>query len=365
MNIVFRADASSIIGIGHIMRCLTLAHQLQKNGATVSFICRAHQGHRIEFIKQSGFKVFSLPKPSLTIYQNDSFTWLGISQQQDAKESLEALSSTKPIDWIITDHYAIDYQWHKLMRPYCSRVMVIDDLANRVHDCDILLDQTINRQAADYQSYVPNHCRLLLGQHYILFRNEFATLRQQAEQRRILSKQFRSSKVLIAMGGGDPDNITLQAISALSQLKQQYKELEAQVVLSSSAPHLKTIQQQCDDQQWLELIVDTNEMAQLMLNADFAIGACGTTSWERCYLGLPTVTIITAENQQLIAQQLEQQQTILNIGKHDDVSANDIAIVLKQLLDDADKYQHISQQCFKVCSGLGTQQVSEEILHYV
>ena len=334
MHIAFRADSSNIIGHGHIMRCLTLAHALvrqetpvKSEGIRISFICRNHLHNINHLISQNKFSLITLPQGKAIIKQQDSNTWLGCSQEEDARQCITAITSQiMPIDILVVDHYALDEQWHKLVSPYYQQLMVIDDLANRSLLCDFLLDQTLNRQADQYMSHVPKHCQLLLGKNYMLLRDEFSSLQKQARiQRQLRSKQLTSANILISMGGGDPDNLSERALLAIAQLCKHYPFITVNLVLSSQSKYLKELQQLSNSFSWSTLITDCQNMADLMLYADIAIGASGATAWERCCLGLPSLITVNAENQQLIAKNLTDVGATINLGWHQEISLNTIA----------------------------------------
>ncbi|MCJ8320000.1 MAG: UDP-2,4-diacetamido-2,4,6-trideoxy-beta-L-altropyranose hydrolase [Colwellia sp.] len=359
-HIVFRADASVIIGTGHIMRCLTLAHQLKKRGVDITFITHTHSGNLIKEIRAFDYRVVELTTITRPIDKHNANSWLGCSQQEDAKECIEKLSLIPPIDYLIIDHYAIDENWHKQLRQYCQRLMVIDDLANRHYDCDILLDQTLNRQTHDYQNLMHAHCQLLLGSKFMLLREEFALVRQQAID--IRNQEIESSPhILISMGGCDPDNINQLAINALIKLKKQQKKLSATVVISSKAPHLMLLKNQLSQYDWVSLEIDSKDMSALMLNANIAIGASGSTAWERCSLGLPCITIVSAENQQTIAENLSAQQAIINLGWYKNITIDMFVVAIENLLENKKQYSHMVQQCFSICDGQGTNNVINEV----
>jgi UDP-2,4-diacetamido-2,4,6-trideoxy-beta-L-altropyranose hydrolase len=214
--------------------------------------------------------------------------WLGTSQAQDAQATIQALAD-QSWDWIVVDHYALDKRWESAVRESCRKLMVIDDLADRQHDCDVLLDQNYY---ADMQTRhngkVPVQCQLLLGPRYALLREEFRTLREKVKVRTGDVK-----KILVFFGGVDADNYTSFAIQALAELNIM---LQVDVVIGSQHPNREKIQQACINHGFI-CHVQTTRMAELMAVADLAIGAGGTATWERCCLGLPTISFCLAENQ--------------------------------------------------------------------
>lgn len=312
-RILFRADASLQIGTGHIMRCLTLADALRERGAECRFICREHPGNLIELIRSKGYLACALPAlphpPSDgKATASDSSTaelahshWLGATQFQDAEACASVLAAYEP-DWLIVDHYALDASWERALASHYRKLMVIDDLADRPHACDLLLDQTFGREAADYRLLVPADCHLLCGSRYALLRPEFAALRTYSLQRRAEPKLRR---LLVSMGGVDKDNVTGRVLDALRSCPLP-ADCEITVVMGSTAPWFAGVERQAKGMPWTTTArAGVSNMAQLMADSDLAIGAAGATSWERCCLGLPTIMITVAQNQKHAAERLE------------------------------------------------------------
>ncbi|MGB5855922.1 MAG: UDP-2,4-diacetamido-2,4,6-trideoxy-beta-L-altropyranose hydrolase, partial [Oceanisphaera sp.] len=246
MRVAFRADASLQIGTGHVMRCLTLADALKANGAECYFICREHSGNLISFIQNKGYVVYTLPYLETDaadfIAEAEAYlahaAWLGASQQQDAEQCRAILTRLQP-DLLIVDHYALDICWEKALSAYYRRLMVIDDLADRPHDCGILLDQTFGRNADDYSTLVSDSCVLLCGSSYALLRPEFSTLRGYSLQRR---ENPKLEHLLITMGGVDKDNATGQVLEALRTCELP-EQCRITVVMGATAPWLANIRQ--------------------------------------------------------------------------------------------------------------------------
>ena len=238
MRVVFRVDASLQIGTGHVRRCLTLAQALKENGSTVDFICRKHVGNLINKIRSTGFNVFEFDLPVANKVDNKLFhsPWLGTTQQQDAKDCIGTLQSAKA-DWLIVDHYGIDEDWQKYLKGNYQQLMVIDDLADRKHQCDILLDQTFGRKKLDYINLTPKDCKHLLGSKYALLRSEFAKLRKFSAKRR-RNSEFK--KILITMGGVDTDNNTEQVLDKLEECHLS-SDIEVTVVMGKTAPNIESV----------------------------------------------------------------------------------------------------------------------------
>ncbi len=322
MRIVVRADASIKIGSGHIMRCLTLANALQAKGAEVYFICREHNGNLTNFIQEKGYKTFRLKN---NIIKNNKHTqldkikgkntrlyhenWLGGEQEQDAADCKPILEKIIP-DWLIVDHYALDQRWETMLKRYYKKLMVIDDLADRSHQCDMLLDQTYGRNIDDYKNLIPERCQLLLGSQFALIRPEFARWREYSLKRR---NNPKIKKLLITMGGVDPCNVTGQILTILADCDLP-ENLEITVIMGETAPHLENIKALTDSMNY-HLLINVDNMAEIMANSDLAIGAAGATTWERCCLGLPSLLVILSENQKKIANILEEHGVIVNLGQ--------------------------------------------------
>ncbi|QEA40910.1 UDP-2,4-diacetamido-2,4,6-trideoxy-beta-L-altropyranose hydrolase [Pistricoccus aurantiacus] len=307
MVVVFRVDASLTIGTGHVMRCLTLADALREQGAECHFLCRAHPGHLIEAIRAQGFDTDTLPLQPETLEERQDTPrlahadWLGASWQEDARWSRELIEGLRP-DWLVVDHYALDRCWEEAVLPPGCRLLVIDDLADREHRCDLLLDQNLGRQADDYAGLVPERCTRLIGPRYALLRPEFACLRETSLARRAMP---RLKRLLISMGGIDKDNATGTVLDALGDCPLP-EDCRISVVMGGNAPWLAQVKDQAATMPWpTEVAVNVTDMAERMVQADLAIGAAGSTSWERCCLGLPTLMVVLAVNQRIIAGALQ------------------------------------------------------------
>ena len=347
MIVFFRVDASLQIGTGHVMRCMTLAQVLKNNGAIVSFICRKHRGDLIDKIKDNGFNVIGLKsflKPKIDNKLHYSH-WLGATQYQDSKDCASVLQKDK-VDWLIVDHYGIDEEWQKRLKSYCRKLMVIDDLADRKHHCDILLDQTFGRQQEDYLALTPKDCKLLLGSQYALLRPEFAEWRGVSLERRS-KPEFK--QLLINMGGVDVDNVTEKVLDEL-KICNLPNDLKITVVMGGLAPHLESVKSKAITLPYkTEVKVDVGNMAEIMANSDIAIGAAGSTTWERCCLGLPTIQIVTAKNQQFSAETLAR-QNIVKLAKKIKEATYPLESASKWMKD-------ISSSALEVCDGMGSYKV--------
>ena len=362
-RVVFRVDASLRIGSGHVMRCVTLADELRSNGYLCEFICRSHSGNLIEYIESRGFRVYSLPIHDVnqeTPLDSSELPahahWVGADWNTDASECINLLLLA-PTGWLIVDHYGLDAKWEREVGKFCSRLFVIDDLADRAHSCAVLLDQNLGRDESDYFALVPESCIDKTGAQYALLRPEFAKLRGVSLKNR---EKAGLNRILITMGGVDQPNATGIILQAL-KLCNLPVESKITVVMGATAPWLKEVQNLAKSVPWpVDVIVNTSNMAALMAESDLAIGAAGSTSWERCCLGLPSIVICLADNQVKVISELQKANAA-------------IAIDLQEISDGRgqalNRYLKKIQECMTfyisaakaVTDGRGTQRVVEQI----
>ena len=357
MKVVFRVDASDQMGIGHLMRCLTLAESLRGRGARISFVCREHRGNLIELLRQEDMPVKVLPAPTAVnaTFGEDHAAWLGTSQADDAEHTIEALNGEKP-DWLVVDHYGLHVEWEQRLQPQVDKLMVIDDLANRRHDCDVLLDQNYFADGElRYAGLVPDACKLLLGPRYALLRPEYVAYRKPLRAR---DGQLR--RVLVFFGGTDPQNVTTRALEALSH--HELEHLEVDVVVGTNNPNRKHIEQQVLRRPRTTLHHPRQHLADLMAQADLGLGAGGATTWERMCSGLPTLVVSIAENQRPVAEALAAQQLILYLGHESEVSTEAFSSVIAGLVSNIDRLNYLREQNQLMVDGLGAIRIREVML---
>ncbi len=361
MKVVFRVDASIDIGNGHVMRCLTLADALRQRGAECRFICREHMGNLLAYIRDRGFDVCKLPPCEATTTGDELrplyATWLGVDWASDAEQTLAGLDGTI-VDWLVVDHYALDARWEGRVRPAFRRLMVIDDLADRHHDCDLLLDQNLGRDAADYRTLVPLQSVLLVGEQYALLRPEFAALRSYSLARRVHPSL---KHILITMGGIDKDNATGNVLSALSTC-QLPADCQITTVMGPHAPWLASVRAQAAIMRWpTDVKVNVNNMAHLMADCDLAIGAAGSTSWERCALGVPTFLAVLAENQKAAAKAITDRGAAEVVFPSEALHGT-LQAQIQRLLDNPAYLQSLSENAAAICDGQGVARVLTSLL---
>ena len=342
MKIVFRTDSSMDIGTGHVMRCLTLADELRERGADVSFVCRKALGNLIQHIEDKGYRVYPLP-PDIDLSVDKDLTQKILQKQ------------TELIDWLIIDHYEIDILWESYLRKYVKKIMVIDDLANRYHDCDILLDQNISVKGNRYNGFVPLHCLKLLGPEYALLMQEFAQARMSLKER-----AGEVKRILVTMGGVDHENQTAKVLKGIKMLGRN--DISVDVILGASNPNRSKIEEMISEMQNAKCFNNVKNMADFMVKADIAIGASGSTTWGRCCLGLPSIVMVLADNQKDIAEELEKEGVVVNLGWHEDVTEMDIKNAVENLLADSDKREKMNLKGKEMVDGIGIKKVVEKII---
>lgn len=275
MRVAIRADASVTLGSGHVARCLVLARALRARGASVTFLGQVLPGSMEDEIRRQGFSSVVLPA--------------GVPADEDAARCKAALA--EDVDLLVVDHYGLDAVWERAMRSRAQVLLAIDDLADRTHECDVLLDQNL---AADpegrYRGKLPGHCRCLLEPRHALLGEEFVRLAPQAALR---TGALR--RILIFFGGGDPDGLTGRALAELDAVDPA---LAGDVVIGAANPRREALAALCaaSGGRW-RLHVQTGHMAELMAAADLALGAGGFSHWERCAMALPALVVTVADNQ--------------------------------------------------------------------
>jgi UDP-2,4-diacetamido-2,4,6-trideoxy-beta-L-altropyranose hydrolase len=340
-TIAFRADASTSIGAGHLSRCLTLAESLKHDGFRIVVVCAAGSPVLVPRITTVADAVMELPYPAAGAAEIDTGMWLRVPAEVDAEATLSLLSR-ESIDWLIVDHYGLDAAWEQIVRRGARHVMVIDDLANRAHDCDVLLDQNLYPDLETrYAGLVPTSCTLFLGPRYALLRDEFLSTSP-----RIRDGAVR--RLLLSFGGSDSANATTLAVEGVLRLDR--RDLEVDVVIGQSHPFRKEIEVACDVP-GITLHIQSSEMARLISVADLAVGAGGSSIWERSILGLPTLTIITADNQRSSACYLDAIGVSPLIGELASTNADDIAEAVARMRESPATLRQLSLKALEVMKG--------------
>ena len=348
MNILFRADASIHIGSGHVMRCLVLAKILSNRGHKVTFATRPQKGDFVDYIQQQNIQIIELLRASESTSpqnENDYTAWLKLTWLEDANDFIQKAGE---VDLVIVDHYGINKEWEKhVSQSLNCKIFVIDDLV-REHCANLILDQTFGRQEQEYIT-ANKETRILTGSQYSLLAPQYSELRKQTEQKKSKSTDC---KVLVTMGAIDTPNVTLKVLQALSIIEN----INVTVLLSPRAPHYESVSLFCTNIPSITHIDFSEDVATLMLEHDVAIGAPGSTSWERACLGLPSIIIPIADNQIDIAE------NIANAGAAIKLAIEDIEVEFKntfKLL--IDKWLEYRVANLKITDGLGVYRIAYEI----
>jgi UDP-2,4-diacetamido-2,4,6-trideoxy-beta-L-altropyranose hydrolase len=342
--ICVRADASRSIGSGHVMRCLVLADRLRlATGARIAFLCRELEGNLIAYIRARGYEVGVLPGEAASPAAEAEWTI----------EWLATRNGRRRPDWLIVDHYGLDWRYEQHVRPHVQQLMVIDDLANRAHDCDVLLDANLGPEQRYFHLVGPG-TRLLLGPQYALLRKEFAALRPRVR------RDGRARQLLVSFGGVDPSGETAKTLDALAQLAEH--DWTATVVAGQSNPRARLLEQRCAGMQNVRFIMHTEQMAQLMLEADLAIGAGGSSTWERCCLGLPSLVITVAGNQEALTEAAASAGVVRWLGPSSAVGPGHIRDAVLTLGRNPAEMHQMSARAMGLVDGRGAERIAKELV---
>jgi UDP-2,4-diacetamido-2,4,6-trideoxy-beta-L-altropyranose hydrolase len=348
MRIALRVDGSDRIGTGHVVRCLTLADRLAEAGHACHFVMRDHLGAPTGLIETRGFPLTLLPRVDGSDTGGLAHShWLGTSQDRDAMDMLAALK--EPVDWLVVDHYALDQQWHRALRPSARHILVIDDIADRIHDCDLLLDQNLQGAAGRYDGLVPPACHVMLGPQYALLKPRFASLRDDR------TATEGDGAILLYFGGIDAEGATLTALEAVAGAELRHRPID--VVVGDRNPHRAAVADWCAAHSNARFHGGGSDMAALMANAALAVGAAGATAWERCCLGLPTILVTLAENQKPGAAALAREGAAIWLGDFPEVSAETLAAALRTLDAAPHLADVIGRRAAALVDGRGTDRV--------
>lgn len=330
-RIIFRCDASPDIGSGHVYRCLTLADVMIERGWNCIFLSAPGSENVVP----------ALAKPQYGL----------------ARSVIDNLRA----DVLVVDHYGMDADFESACRDWAKKIVVIDDLADRTHDCDVLIDQTYGRDADDYKDLVPGDCRILTGPDYALLRPQFFAAREGSLMRRKAGLPERP-RVLVSLGSTNMHGVTQTALRGLQLFKSC--SLIIDVVLGAAAPGVEEVRALVDvmNIDGLHQVIyhqNVADMAGLMALADLAIGAGGTTSWERCCLGLPVLIVEIADNQRFLAAELHNAGAAHNLGWHARVDVQMLVTALETYIIDPERARVMAEKAAAICDGRGTQRVMD------
>ena len=337
MLVVIRVDSSTTVGSGHLMRCLTFAEKLKSKGANIHFVSRDLPGNLSHLVLENKYILHLLARKQLDESLIGYSKWLTVSQECDALETISIIKSIcntddSHVDQLIVDSYAIDRTWESMLRPYVKKIFVLDDLANRKHDCDYLLDQDLYDDMENrYDGLVPDSCCKMLGPRYMLLREEFYRVRET-----MVSRDGVLKNILIFYGGIDATNETTKALMAIMNIRDELPDVTVDVIVGRKNPHKEKIKSLClinDNRDWIAFHEQVDNIADYMCKADLSLGAGGTTMWERCFLELPTIVTAVADNQIEVCKVADKYKIIKYLGKFDNVKEIDIINLLYQCRD--------------------------------
>ncbi|MGF6779484.1 UDP-2,4-diacetamido-2,4,6-trideoxy-beta-L-altropyranose hydrolase [Paraburkholderia sp. GAS334] len=337
-RVLFRCDSGAATGMGHLMRSLALARQFAARGAAIAFVCRDLPGALLTLPEQTGY--------ALHVLAGDDD-----DAEADAEETRE-FARRWQADLVVVDHYGLDARWEVALRQTVGRLLAIDDLADRPHACDWLLDQNdCSPSAQRYERWVPEACQLLLGPRFALVQPEFRAARTRCAPR---DGQLR--RVVMFFSGSDEGNETAKALQGLATLENTGWEVD--VVIGAAHPDPSGIEVACQSLGW-GFHQQTPYMADLLSVADLSVGSAGSASWERCLLGVPALVVELADNQREVIAALTERGCARSLGKARDVTADTYAEGLRAL--DADALRSMSRAAWGCVDGRGAARVVDAV----
>lgn len=358
MNVLIRTDASSVIGTGHVSRCLALAEELVLQGADVTFACRELPGSLCRAVEKAGHALLRLPAllgGEGGEFGADDFTTgtghsarLPLDWEADARACLAAGS----VDWVVVDHYGLARRWETAMRGAARSVMVIDDLADRPHDCDLLTDCNLHPDPVGrYAGLTPPDCRMLVGPAYAPLRAQFREARNRLRARGPVVR-----RLLVFFGGNNPHRATEKAFRALALRGDPGFEVD--FLLGPNFPGAEDFVRMAAPFPWANILRGVEDMAGLMSRTDLFLGAGGVTTWERACMALPSLVAATAENQVEPSQTLSLDGRQVYLGHISDLSPEDIASGLRRTIEDPGLLAGLSR-IGELVDGQGTRRVAQ------
>jgi UDP-2,4-diacetamido-2,4,6-trideoxy-beta-L-altropyranose hydrolase len=365
MTFLFRVDANVNIGCGHLIRCLSLAHVLKEKQQHVVFAGEIKLPEYIALLEKA--KIDVLPLDGLN---DESLKALTEHSQNNAinKDALDTLTYARNLHahMVIADSYKITRQWQTHFQNILP-LFTFEDIPGRRHLSQLLLDPTINRTPQNYKNIVNDDCQLLLGSDYTLLRPEFNKLRKtrlnsaniNTKENNTALRYSKKIKVLIFFGGTDPAGISYQVIKKLPS------SVKATALLSEQSPAFEQVRTYALAHPHITLVSYCKGMAEFMAQFDIIIGAPGSNSWERCCLGIPSLTLTLADNQRDIATVMEKKGAALNFGYATEENINKLVVTFFSLITDIEQLKLMATRALSLCDGLGAERVCEQLLHYL
>ena len=334
-HLLIRADASTQMGTGHLMRCLALAQAWKDRGGQAIFVTSCQNESLLQRLREEEFDIYVIAHP----YPEPGH-W----------EHMRDILIAFPHAWVVLDGYHFDESYQQRIKEAGHRLLVIDDMAHlKCYYADIVMNQNLNAEQLSY-SWEP-YTRLLLGTRYVLLRREFLAWKGWTREIPEVAR-----RVLVTLGGSDPKNYTLKAIQALERV--DVADLETTVVIGASNPHTGLLEAAARQSRIpIRLIHNAQNMPELMAQANVAISSAGSTVWELLFLGTPALFLISANNQRFIAEKINSLKTGKTLGWAQDVSVQSLTESIKSILKDYESRSEISKNAGQLVDGGGSQRV--------
>ena len=351
-NLFIRVDSSPEIGIGHIMRCLTLAQELKNNFDKVIFLTRKDSDYFMKTITENGFEVFLLPAQTIKPPKN-------LHELNDYSDIIKNLITTytKNKNYLLIDHYEVDSDFESSLKNTFEKIFVIDDLANRKHNCDLLIDQNYYRDLNHrYEKLIPNGAITLLGPKYAIIRPEFRRI-----NKKTIKKNSQIKKILVSFGGSDPTNECKKALDALCSIESSQFEI---IVVAGIYNHkFEQLQKLYEKYSHIKIFRHVNDLSRLMLDSDLFIGAGGTTTWERLYMGLPSIVTIISDDQKESTELLSDTKHVINLGLAKYVETKTYVQAIQKSSPDLLYSMSLNNQ--KLVDGNGCSRIKKQIIELI
>ncbi len=357
MRVAFRVDASAAIGLGHVKRCLALAHALRRTGAEIRFVMNRIDFDAVALVRGAGIAADAFPTSASAAVSHAlaahaaSSPWSGWNWQADADETVAKLRGDRP-DWVVVDHYGLDARWHAQVRAGVgARIVVIDDLADRALDPDLLVDHNL---ADDHRGKYRERCAgtvpMLAGPRYALLGPEYA------DALRYCASGSDVRSIGIFMGGADAADFSIVALAACRDVAGFDGPVE--VATTSAHPQLHRLRQEVSLRPGTSLSVDLPSLAAFFVRHDLQIGAGGGATWERCCVGAPSLVLVAAGNQSVVVPALQRLGAVATLPAGEAVTVRSVGALVRDLLGDPDRRTALSRGGRRLVDGLGARRVA-------
>ncbi|MDP6721588.1 MAG: UDP-2,4-diacetamido-2,4,6-trideoxy-beta-L-altropyranose hydrolase, partial [Pirellulaceae bacterium] len=341
---VLRADGSTSIGLGHLIRSLTLLQEFHRRGWRVLLATRCEYPNGIFDIHP--IRELLTGTEVIPVSGNGDLT----------QAELSSATGEATADLLIVDHYELDREFESGFADTVNLRLVIDDLADRPHDCEILVDSAPGRNIDDYQGSVGPDCQILLGGQFSILRPQFAANRARSLARR----RSDINKILVAPGATDTSNIAVPILRALSELRRGGYSFAVTVVLSSLAYSCAAVRDILADTPDWELLVDRNDVAEILIETDLAIGTFGSSCWERACLGVPSIAVVAADNQLTIARDFEASGAAFTITMDENIPSR-VSELVTELALEPNGMSGMSASAAVLCDGVGCSRIADAV----